>query len=58
MPELPVVPLQKSVLACNTGPGAGFTTISRGMDSYDVIDRSNNNYNRLYVNYTLITIIR
>ena len=38
MPELPIATLQRSVLACSTGPGAGLTDIStRDTESYDRI---------------------
>ena len=32
MPELPLAPLQKSVVACHTGPGKGLTDLSQDPD--------------------------
>ena len=35
MPELPLVTLQTTVLACNTGPEAGLTDTSRNGEQHD-----------------------
>lgn len=45
MPGLPVAPLQRAVLACNTGPGAGVTELNHDMSSDDTINRGIYMYN-------------
>lgn len=40
MPELPLAPLQNSVLACKTGPGAGLTRLTLDPEPDECIDKS------------------